>query len=468
MKMPDQARKYAGVVIVAGALTMTAALLQWSCASPGWLAIFAVFTAVASVFKFRLPGLTGTYSANAVFVLIGVVFYSLPETVVVISIGTLIQQLVNTKRRPTLLQVAFNLANEGLSVFASFYIAHTLLDGILHSYRPAVLVTGAAAYFLINTVIVSGILAILEGRSLGEVCREWYYWSFPYYLLGVAVVAVLPGQGQGFHPEAWVALIPLAYLVHFFWVIPSRATGSPVEDDDRLRGPARVYVAGIMAAGGALTLFGITHWDSGNLTRFAALLILAGVTATWKVRLPNMTGTVSVTYAVTLFAMAGLSFGEVALISATGALVQTVWKAKRRASLVQIAFNCASFVVSSAVAFALCRLMLDPLTSRSLIVMLCVGASVLYLVNSVLVAVILCLIDDRPLLDIWQLCNFWVLPYYMAGTTAVALMIASEKAAGWPAALAVIPLLALLWTSYREHMTRIRPAAGQAIPSASH
>jgi energy-converting hydrogenase Eha subunit A len=173
-----------------------------------------------------------------------------------------------------------------------------------------------------------------------------------------------------------------------------------------------------------------------------------------------MTGTVSASYAVALYAIARLSFGEAAILTAAGALAQTVWKPKRRPSVAQIAFNCACFVVSAAAAFAMCRLMLDPLTSRSVVVMLCVGAPVLYLVNSILVAVILCLLDNRPLLDVWQLCNFWVLPYYMAGTTAVALMIASEKAAGWPAALGVIPLLALLWTSYREHVWRSRPVMG--------
>ena len=45
-------------------------------------------------------------------------------------------------------------------------------------------------------------------------------WSFPYYLIGTALVGLTPSfgnsVGQRVDGEAWLILLPLVYLVHFY------------------------------------------------------------------------------------------------------------------------------------------------------------------------------------------------------------------------------------------------------------
>ena len=79
----------------------------------------------------------------------------------------------------------------------------------------------AALYFLINTVVVSGILSLLEGKPLGAICESWYVWSFACYLLGAAFV----GLATSVHfVEPWLVLIPIVYLVHFYYGLSGRRT----------------------------------------------------------------------------------------------------------------------------------------------------------------------------------------------------------------------------------------------------
>src|SRR5205085_8790502 len=74
----------------------------------------------------------------------------------------------------------------------------------------------AFLYFVVNTVLVSGILSLLQGKRLTEVWRQWYDWSFPYYLIGAVLVGLIPVGGVVPPPQAWLILLPMTYMVHFF------------------------------------------------------------------------------------------------------------------------------------------------------------------------------------------------------------------------------------------------------------
>ena len=94
-------------------------------------------------------------------------------------------------------------------------------------------------------------------------------WSFPYYLVGVAVVGLLPLGGQSLSPTAWVVVLPVLYLVHFYHglsveLAPPEAPKSTVVSELRLPKPAKIYVGLIIAAGTGLLGWGLFHWESGK------------------------------------------------------------------------------------------------------------------------------------------------------------------------------------------------------------
>ena len=111
------------------------------------------------------------------------------------------------------------MANLILSIGLCFLVAHGLAGRGLPGHQPAVLALIACVFFVINTVLVSGVLSLLQGSPMKEVCQQWYLWSFPYYLIGAAVVGLLPalepGCGAGVLADSLAATLFDSFLLWF-------------------------------------------------------------------------------------------------------------------------------------------------------------------------------------------------------------------------------------------------------------
>src|SRR6266436_2165633 len=82
-------------------------LVNWQ--SPDQLRFlsFVVATILASVLKVRLPGVEGTVSVNALFILVGIVNLSLPEALTLGVVSMFVQCTWRPKNRPKPIQVVF-------------------------------------------------------------------------------------------------------------------------------------------------------------------------------------------------------------------------------------------------------------------------------------------------------------------------------------------------------------------------
>jgi hypothetical protein len=451
------AKAYISTVIGAGALVLAYALSTWPSAVPGPWIIYTALAVLASVVKLRLPGMSGTYSLSFLCLLYGVAHFSLPEVLLAGCAGAVAQSLLNAKTRPNLIQVFFNAANVVVSVAASFVIARIWLAASISHYLPAVMALVACAYFVINTVVVSGILSLLHGKPLVEACSQWYVWSFPYYLVGVTLVGLAPAPGQKASGEAWLILLPALYLVHFFlgladWHVSSAAAGS--QPDRPLLKAARLYLAGVVTAGAIVLACAVLEWDTQNPVRFAFYLALAVLASTFKIRLPYVEGTLSPAFVLLLAAIAQLSLAETVVMAGVVGVVQVLWRSARRPMLAQVVFNPGCLILSAMLAWVLSRVLLDPLPDHSVIGVLLVSTLVLYGANTVIVAVMLALLAGKPLSGVWQICYFWSFPYYLAGATAAGIMTAITRTADWPTSLLVLPLMALLFLTYRLQVSQ--------------
>src|SRR5258708_144813 len=215
------AKWYAYSVIVIGSMILVASLQSWSADNSVSFGIYFALSVAASMLKFKLPGIEGTYSVSFLFTLIGIAEFTLPETLVATCLGALIQCVWKAKNRPTSVQILFSMANLSISTGLSYVIAHRVLADGLQAYRPAVLALVAAIHFATSTVLVSGVLSLLNGQRLRDVYQKWYFLSFPYYLVGAAVVGLLPFSRRVAAPEGWLILLPLLYLVHFYYILSS-------------------------------------------------------------------------------------------------------------------------------------------------------------------------------------------------------------------------------------------------------
>jgi diguanylate cyclase (GGDEF)-like protein/putative nucleotidyltransferase with HDIG domain len=212
--MSTPAKLYVGVTVIAGIVTFGAGLIPWQSDDIVRFLCYLIIVSLASGFKLYLPGITGTISVNFCFNLICVTSLSLPETLVISSIGTLLQCVWRAKTKPQPVKLLFNLASIAIAVAATSYWYH--FRPLIHSNakQPIMLGLAACVYFVANTAPVAIIIALTEKKPLMKVWRECYFWSFPYYLAGAALAGVLAVMDRMVGWETSLLIFPILYWIY--------------------------------------------------------------------------------------------------------------------------------------------------------------------------------------------------------------------------------------------------------------
>jgi hypothetical protein len=243
------------------------------------------------------------------------------------------------------------------------------------------------------------------------------------------------------------------------WHGASAAIGG--QSNGALPPAARRFVAVVVAAGSLLLAVATVNWQSQSPARFVTYLALAICACTLKIRLPRMRGTLTPAFVLLLASIVDLSLEETVLMAAALGLVQAVWRSKQRPTLAQVLFNPACLALSGACAYVLSRV-LAPWLGSSVVGVLVIGTVVLNGCNTLLVGAVLDLIEGKPLGSAWQLCHFWSLPYYLVGAVVAGIMVATSRTASWPASFLVLPLMGLVYVSYRVHLEQLVGRSVQA------
>src|SRR6266550_8273719 len=113
---------------------------------------------------------------------------------------------------------------------------------------------------------------------------------------------------------------------------------------------AKLYIGGVIALG--LTLLAVcllSQWQFPDSSRYVSYLSLAVLASVLKIKLPNMRGTISLNFLFVLIGVEELSISQTVVLGALASVIQCVWRAKKRPTLVQVVFNVAALVTSIAV-----------------------------------------------------------------------------------------------------------------------
>jgi Ca2+/Na+ antiporter len=79
------------------------------------------------------------------------------------------------------------------------------------------LALAACVFFLSNTLLISGVLCLLEGKPLNKIWQQCYLWSFPYYLVGSAIAGLVTVSSRAIGWRGALLVLPLMYLVYTFY-----------------------------------------------------------------------------------------------------------------------------------------------------------------------------------------------------------------------------------------------------------
>ena len=200
--------------VLAGIPLLPYALLHWHTENSVKFASFLAVALGASVFKVRLPGIQATMSANFLFILVGILDLSYPETLLMGCLGGLVQSLWQAKPRPRLIQLLFNFANLAISISLANLVFHSHFAYNVGLRWPLLLAAASTTYFAMNTMSVSGIIAMTERRNPVLVWKECYLWSFPYYLLGAVIAGGVSIINRSLGWQVAILVLPVVYWIY--------------------------------------------------------------------------------------------------------------------------------------------------------------------------------------------------------------------------------------------------------------
>jgi diguanylate cyclase (GGDEF)-like protein/putative nucleotidyltransferase with HDIG domain len=209
-----QTKAFIGITASMGVVVLGYALSHWQSHDLVRFACYLAVAMLASGLKVQLPGINGTMSVNFLFILLGVLELSLPETLVIGCAATLMQSVWQARNRLDPVKLLFNVAGMMANASALTYLTYHWLSGRFGSSKPILLMVAALVFFFANTLPISIVIALTEGKSSRKVWSECYFWSFPYYLVGAAAVGLVGIVNRSAGWETSLLILPLIYWVY--------------------------------------------------------------------------------------------------------------------------------------------------------------------------------------------------------------------------------------------------------------
>jgi len=208
---------------------------------------------------------------------------------------------------------------------------------------------------------------------------------------------------------------------------------------------ALIVISGLLLLGDA-----VLNAKQVPTTKFLAFLLVACVAARLRIKLPGITGTMSVNLPFILVAAAEMNTAEALAVGFISTFFQCLAKGKKFNGM-QVAFNCSAITL----AVAATRLIYTTHSLASMVsspsLRLAVAAAGYALANTVPVAIVIGLTEAASMLRTWLDMLQLSFPYLVASAGVAGLTLTLSQGIGWQVPLAVLPIMAGIFQSYRRY-----------------
>jgi diguanylate cyclase (GGDEF)-like protein/putative nucleotidyltransferase with HDIG domain len=213
-RMSILARLFIGATAALGIFAVAFSVCHWQSLDLRRFVCYLLVALLASGLKIELPGIDGTMSVNFLFILLGVLELNLPETLVLGCSATLAQCLIGSRQKLNPAKIVFNVFSMMANAIVLSYFAYHGLQQALGLGSLPLLVVTALIFFLANTIPVAVIISLTEGKPAHKVWAECHFWSFPFYLVGAAVVFAVSSANKRLGWQTLLLILPLIYWVY--------------------------------------------------------------------------------------------------------------------------------------------------------------------------------------------------------------------------------------------------------------
>jgi len=200
------------LVILAGLTCLATA--DWGMQHRALFVCYLAICIFTSGMKVNLPGVLGTMSVSFLFVLLGVQDLGAGQTMLIGCAGALVQSLWKPQTRVRPVQTLFSVALFAAAIDSAHRFYHWPIAVQLSHGTPISLVVASLIYFFLHTAGIAAAIAWSERKPLLDTWRDYYFWSFPFYLVGASVAWVFSLLSERGHLQSSLLLVPVIYVIY--------------------------------------------------------------------------------------------------------------------------------------------------------------------------------------------------------------------------------------------------------------
>jgi diguanylate cyclase (GGDEF)-like protein/putative nucleotidyltransferase with HDIG domain len=214
-----------------------------------------------------------------------------------------------------------------------------------------------------------------------------------------------------------------------------------------------VFISLVVVTGTCVILYGAVNPTSKNIAQFICYLLIAILAARLKVRLPGITGTMSVNFLFILLGILELGFAETLVLGTAAILVQCFYR--DRPSPIQVTFNLCASAFAIGVAYNVYHLEVSGTAVKAHPLLLGLAAITYFAANTASIAAVIALTERKSIKKIWVECYFWSFPYYLVGAAFAGMIGWFNREFGWETSLLIVPIIYLIYRSYRLYLGKL-------------
>ncbi|HLA11421.1 MAG TPA: ATP-binding protein [Pyrinomonadaceae bacterium] len=235
----------------------------------------------------------------------------------------------------------------------------------------------------------------------------------------------------------------------------------------------QVYMWSLVVFGSAIILLSAVQFPFYSLdSRFLLLCLMVVVSSLVAVRIPRVSGRITV--ADTFIFLTMLLYGGAAaiLMSALEGLCTTLLISKRPRTIL---FNSAILATSTFLTVTVLTWTVGPPTgvvaggfSANFFLAICVMALVQYISNTGLIAVEKSYKIGESIWHTWKTYYLWTSVTYFAGASAAGIIANLIQTYGFYAIVATVPIILIIYFTYQTYLKNIEASAAQAEAARNH
>jgi hypothetical protein len=209
------AQIFIGAMVLAAAASAIYAGLDSYTLHPAQAAALLALAAATSRMKVNLPGITGNMSVNLPFLLIAVISLSAVEATAIVCLSTVLQSLPKPGNKLKSEQMLFNVSMMGFAASLAGLIWHAASQvKAVPASDPLLLALTTAVFFVGQTAPVAAIVTLTEGGLMRRTWLNIAQLSFPYYIIGAGVAAIMASVSHSLGWRVPLAVFPVMYAIH--------------------------------------------------------------------------------------------------------------------------------------------------------------------------------------------------------------------------------------------------------------